>query len=81
MAFSNGFDRSDIPVGLVEPKIWDGRESIPKNVKSILKMDYTGTDIGDKSADRAGLFAIVYVVIFAVYSSQCTVYLEMCGQP
>ena len=32
-----GFDRSYIPVGLVEPKIWHGKESIPKNAKSILK--------------------------------------------
>ncbi len=47
-----GFDRSYISMGLVEPKIWGGKESIPKNAKSILKMDYTTTDIGDKSANR-----------------------------
>ena len=47
-----GFDRSYISVSLVEPKIWDGKESIPKNVKSILKLDFTTADIGDKSANR-----------------------------
>ncbi len=47
-----GFDRSYIPVGLVEPKIWGGKESIPKNAKSILEMGYTTADIGDKSANR-----------------------------
>ncbi len=52
-----GFDRSYIPVGLVEPKIWVGKELIPKNAKSILKMDYATIDISDKLAHRAGLSA------------------------
>ena len=47
-----GFKWSYFSVGPVEPKIWDGKESIPKNAKSILKMDYSIADVGDKSANR-----------------------------
>ncbi len=35
-----------------EPKKWDGKELIPKNAKSILKMDYYIADVADKSANR-----------------------------
>ncbi len=36
--FPLGFEWLYIPVGPVEPKVWNRKESITKNAKSILKM-------------------------------------------
>ncbi len=39
-------------VGPVEPEIWNRKESILKNAKSILKIAHTMADVGAKSANR-----------------------------